>query len=488
MAPDGDAHPPRTYEPFSESIHGHILSDKSAELHRDTFFFAPAGPHPIRLVLGLNQTLTPVTSATLRRWAHLMAGRPQEFYLCPVKLTPRGIMSYSMSPSGDILDPDSNQPLPPGNYGWYRDRGLTAGGFTDLTGVDRAMRNKSFEHNVTFMEGEQLWALYKFPSDIETVIFERDAQRCRVTDATVGIMEMWIVPPPWGWAATNSYDPLDMVTRRCDADLHPLGIDPTPFLVAANAILLRKDLKVHFYNHNFAVDADDNYRVVILRDMGGAQKLLPTHLPRHPNHDPQDATFFRLHFRYSMNFMLLGGDIIEKYPPHIILREMDLLGVGHDSEREMAPLSDERWQTDLGKAILADIIRAKTVLSQYYSDHSDSDPSESGSDRPSIMSLPGPEWSEPDDTLSEDARWEKIDDGAFEGLGWAVPDEGPLKGSGWAAPDDLTFKITGLDAPTAVPFTSAAWEEPGSDDMLWSVSEKPEPPDVTSSMDSLTLY
>jgi hypothetical protein len=31
---------------------------------------------------------------------------------------------------------------------------------------------------------------------------------------------------------------------------------------------LRRDLKVHFYNHGFTVDADDNYRVVLLRDMG----------------------------------------------------------------------------------------------------------------------------------------------------------------------------------------------------------------------------
>jgi hypothetical protein len=30
----------------------HILSDKSRELQRDTFFFAPMGGHPIQLVLG----------------------------------------------------------------------------------------------------------------------------------------------------------------------------------------------------------------------------------------------------------------------------------------------------------------------------------------------------------------------------------------------------------------------------------------------------
>ncbi|KAJ7440938.1 hypothetical protein FB451DRAFT_1299346, partial [Mycena latifolia] len=329
MASDDVHHPSEDLE------HGHILSDESAELQRDTFFFAPMGSHPTRLVLGLNQKLTPVTSTTLRRWAHLMVGYPQEFFLCPATVKPLGIMSYSMAPSGPIIAPDSEEPLPPGNYGWYLDPKLGPCEFTELTGVDMAMRNSSFEHNVTFMGDEKMQELYKFPADMERLVLARDAQRCRVTGDAVDIMLTWIVPPPWGWAAANSYDPPGIAPRRCDNNLHPLGLDPTPFL----------DLKVHFYNHNFTVDADDNYRIIILRDVGGVRNLLPMHLPRRPDCDTHDVTFFRLHLCYSMNFMLLGGDLSEKYPPHRILQEMDLLGVpgpGNDPDCEMALLSDPR--------------------------------------------------------------------------------------------------------------------------------------------------
>jgi hypothetical protein len=48
-----------TAPPVSESYHhGHVLSAKSRELQRDTFFFAPMGPHPTRLVLGKAEALS----------------------------------------------------------------------------------------------------------------------------------------------------------------------------------------------------------------------------------------------------------------------------------------------------------------------------------------------------------------------------------------------------------------------------------------------
>ncbi|KAJ6580302.1 hypothetical protein B0H10DRAFT_2099027 [Mycena sp. CBHHK59/15] len=373
------------HQPHSgDAPYGHILSEKSAELQRDTFFFAHMGGFPIRLVLGLNQQITPVTSATLRRWADLMVGEHHEFFLSPVTVNPKGIMSYSMTPSGPIIPPDSDEPLPPGNYGWYLNLNLGSSEFPELTGVNMAMRNRSFEHNVIFMDDDKLRALYTFPPDLERRVLARDAQRCRVTGDTVDIMLTWIVPPPWGWTVANSWDPPEIAPRLSDDGLHPLGMDSTPFLVAANAITLRKDLKLHFYNHNFTVDADDNYRIVILRDMREARNILPTHLPRHPEHDPNDVTFFRLHLRYSMNFMLLGGDIREKYPPHVILHEMDQLGVpgpcdGDDPDRQMAPFDDPRWQTELGQAILADVIRVKaeTTLNSYSDEESEEDEDES---------------------------------------------------------------------------------------------------------------
>ncbi|KAJ6591897.1 hypothetical protein B0H10DRAFT_1960691 [Mycena sp. CBHHK59/15] len=50
------------HQPHSgDAPYGHIISEKSAELQRDTFFFAHMGGFPICLALGLNQQITPVT-------------------------------------------------------------------------------------------------------------------------------------------------------------------------------------------------------------------------------------------------------------------------------------------------------------------------------------------------------------------------------------------------------------------------------------------
>ncbi|KAJ7610008.1 hypothetical protein DFH06DRAFT_1346145 [Mycena polygramma] len=317
--------PPTELDLPSEGF-GHVLSTKSTELQRDTFFFAPTGPFPTRLVLAFNQKITPISNAKLRRWAVIISGREDlVFFICLVTVKSMSVMQYSMSPCGPIVDPASTEPLPPGNYGWYGNRKLTDTGFVNLTGVDPAMRNKSFEFNVTYMEEPSFLDLYKFSSKITQAVNARDKQRCRVTGSTDDAMLTWIVPPPWAWAAVNAGDPEDL--------------DPTPFIVAANALTMRADLKVHFYNHNFAVDADDEYRIVILRDMGADQALLPSHLPQHPDHDDADVEFFRLHLRYSLNFMVLGGDVSESYPTHHILRTMEELGVRGEA-CEMAPLDD----------------------------------------------------------------------------------------------------------------------------------------------------
>ncbi|KAJ7798514.1 hypothetical protein B0H14DRAFT_2906596 [Mycena olivaceomarginata] len=393
MSSGDDVHQPHS----GDAPYGHILSDKSVELQRDTFFFAHMGGFPIRLVLGLNQQITPVTSATLRRWADLMVGEHHKFFLSPVTVNPKGIMSYSMTPSGPIIPPDSDEPLPPGKLwlvskfqsGPVRIPRAHGGEYGHEESELRAQRN---------IHGrQQLLALYTFPPDLGRRVLARDAQRCRVTGDTVNIMLTWIVPPPWGWTVANLWDPPEIAPRLSDDGLHPLGMDSTPFLVAANAITLRKDLKLHFYNHNFTVDADDNYRIVILRDMGEAQNLLPTHLPRHPEHDPNDVTFFRLHLRYSMNFMLLGGDIREKYPPHVILHEMDQLGVpgpcdSDDPDREDGAVSRPALADRIGPGDPrgCDSCQGGDKLEFYSDEESDSDSEEDEDESAGVCALPPP--------------------------------------------------------------------------------------------------
>ncbi|KAJ7271438.1 hypothetical protein B0H12DRAFT_1229089 [Mycena haematopus] len=402
--------------------HGHVLSDKSTKLQRDTFFFESWGSwNPIRLVLGLNQKLTPVTSATLRRWVRLIVGYPEDFSLRPVIIKPLGIMSYSMSPSGPVVSPDSEDPLPPGNYGWYPSPPSSEIALTG-PGLDTTMINRSFEYSVGMM-GDQLQALYTFPADVKQIVLARDAQRCRITRDAADVMVVWIVPPPWAWKVATEDDPPAIAPRRCENSAHPVGMDTTPFIVAANAVTMRSDLKVHFYNHNFTVDADDNYRVVILRQMGEAQNLLPTYLPRHPEYDADDATFFRLHLRASMKFMLLGGDISEKYSPSHILHEMEELGVpgpvGGQPDCEMAPLSDPRWQTELGQAILADVL----------------------SGRMTETSLDSSEGSDPEDTNAQ-SEYISLVDGDGYLLAWEdSKDYAPPRGLWWADENGVVVEL-----------------------------------------------
>ncbi|KAJ7182958.1 hypothetical protein C8R43DRAFT_17635 [Mycena crocata] len=366
----------------------HVLSTKCRELQRDTFVFTAFSCHPIRLLFGLNQKLTPVSPARLHRWVDVMRGKHLEFFLCPVRVATLGVMTYSCVPIGPIVEPTSEEPLPPGNYAWYSDRHLTRPKFVRIAGVEPAMRMRSFEYNVTMMDDEILCSLYKFPLDIEQAVRKRDAQSCRVTGSSANVMLTWIVPPPWAWAAVDAGG--------------PESFDSTPFVVAANALALRTDLKVHFYNHDFAVDADDDYRIVVFRAMGEAQALLPTHLPRRSHDDPADAKFFRLHLRYTLNFMLLDGDVSETYPPHMILNMMEQLGLlGYDEDREMVSLTDERWQTELGKAILANELKTQMELSLYKSEKLDN------SEDPPILDLGSPpiyEWGFLDD-LEPEAPW-----------------------------------------------------------------------------------
>lgn len=108
----------------NEPPYGHILSKKSAYLERDTFVFITPRRIEADLFLGVNQKITPVTSATIHRWAEFMNDDfdTEGFFLCPVTVESAGIMRYRVEPSGPAIEPYSTNPLPLGNYGWYFNR------------------------------------------------------------------------------------------------------------------------------------------------------------------------------------------------------------------------------------------------------------------------------------------------------------------------------------------------------------------------------
>ncbi|KAJ7160359.1 hypothetical protein C8R46DRAFT_815056, partial [Mycena filopes] len=125
------------------------------------------------------------------------------------------------------------------------------------------------------------------------------------------------------------------------------------FLVPQNVLTMHSDLASHFHNNNFGVDVDDDYQIVVLRDMGPASSLLPRHLRRHSGHDEDADGLLRDHFKYSLCLMIMGGDIRETYSEEVILETMgELVGFGPEYDHTPVPLSDERWQTELGREIL----------------------------------------------------------------------------------------------------------------------------------------
>ncbi|KAJ7469316.1 hypothetical protein B0H11DRAFT_2043940 [Mycena galericulata] len=235
----------------------------------------------------------------------------REFFLCPVTVESAGIMSYYVRPSGPAIEPESTEPLPPGNYGWYHDRECLSRGFPELSRVRQ--RLYTFQYRLES-------AAIEDPFPASTVA--RNDHRCRFTGSTTGTVMAWIIPPAVSWETDEWGD--DSIW------------DKTPFIVDANMLPMHNSLVFYFHSNHFTVDVDDDYRILVLRAMGDAQLLLPTHLPH------QDAAvnhFLRLHCRYSLCLMLRGGDIEE-------LRVNYTGGEDHE-ESEMAPLDDERWQTVL---------------------------------------------------------------------------------------------------------------------------------------------
>ncbi len=103
----------------------------------------------------------------------------------------------------------------------------------------------------------------------------------------------------------------------------------------------------------------DNYHIVIFREMGSARSLLPAHMPTREHH-PQFETFLRAHFHSSIRSPIFHGDITNEYSTNTILRMIEELGVGlEDDGDDVAPMDDPRWQTMLGKDIWEEVIRRR---------------------------------------------------------------------------------------------------------------------------------
>lgn len=131
-----------------------------------------------------------------------------------------------------------------------------------------------------------------------------------------------------------------------------MGSDP--FLAADNDMTIQRDLRFHFHNNHFTVDIDDSY--VLRRAEATSQ---PPSVPYTQN-DGVDR-FLQIHCIYSLHLhaswqrhsrVLFTRPSRRDSDHDIRTLGVDYLG-DEDRDWEMAPLTDERWQTQLGKAILA---------------------------------------------------------------------------------------------------------------------------------------
>ncbi|KAK0244908.1 hypothetical protein EDD85DRAFT_932866 [Armillaria nabsnona] len=330
----------------------HILSSISSKLQRDTFIWS--NTYPSHLIIGINQRLTPVSSALIKRWTQdIMQASWREFHLCPVEVCTCGVLTYGILPTGPEIPMLSTDALPPGD-------GCIEVFFTEpkkkshiLMAETQLFKAKQSIHIEDFLDGRRLTdprKIFDVPPSIQTQVFQRDEHRCCSTRSVPPELTevTGIVPPYFVWMAFPTR------SQRETAVLSSRELENS-----LNAVLMHKDLIPFFNDNAFSVDIDDNYRIVIFGETGSARSLLPDHMPPR-EHDPQFETFLRAHFHSSIRWTIFHGDIRNEYSTNTILRMMEELGVGlEDDGDDVAPMDDPRWQTMLGKEIWEEVIRGR---------------------------------------------------------------------------------------------------------------------------------
>ncbi|RDB16647.1 hypothetical protein Hypma_002366 [Hypsizygus marmoreus] len=314
----------------------HLLSIKSTLLERDTFIFW-ATPE-CRLLLGLNQKRTPVTHVTLLRWIRLVDPEIDEFHVQPVLLERRGILNYFPSPmAGPTPDPSSR--LLPGDYLWV-DPSTAQSGPRPLLAKRSSLSSYRAKHSADKdpVSGAT-HELYTFPPSFEQSVASRDGWRCFITGEEASPPEKelaltWLFPPAWKYRLL------------CQNGRTSPPVED--FVSTSNVGLIRKDLISLFNDNAFGVDVDDDYRLVIFRDLGPNVQLAQRQQGISPG---PDGRFLREHFRWCLVVHLLGGDVREDY--HVddvagLAQELGLLG---ETDEDVVQLEDERWQSALGREL-----------------------------------------------------------------------------------------------------------------------------------------
>uniref|UniRef100_A0A8H7XZJ2 Uncharacterized protein n=1 Tax=Psilocybe cubensis TaxID=181762 RepID=A0A8H7XZJ2_PSICU len=142
------------------------------------------------------------------------------------------------------------------------------------------------------------------PNEVEKAVAERDQGYCIMSGACGQdkVAVTWIIPPAF----------LPIVSAVPGTGFKHYA----DICIPSNALTMHRDLVDDFWDNAFGVDVEDNYRLVIFRDLGQAGKLLEgitTPFYRSQGRSGPDDIFFRIHFIQCLLTHFIGGDIKDQY-------------------------------------------------------------------------------------------------------------------------------------------------------------------------------
>jgi len=295
---------------------------------------------------GLNlQRHKDMTVSKFYRWLDLVDDNRNRanFELRRVRINKIDVLSYSAEPveNEPALSRSSTALLEPGDYAayigdepYFIDGRRARATFAELT----ERYHEDLERYPEGVATKKMLLHNVLQPDIINSVSKRDNGRCCVTSATDSVNTptciTWVLPPTW---ADACYPPQIVGTpSRTDS-----------FKRMENAITLREDLLGPWSENMFSVDVDDDYRIIVFKDLPEGLTL-PSHLsPDSPR--PSDY-FLRSNFKWCIGVHFFGGDISEDYSVGDVQTLMSEL-------IESNNLTDEKWQSGIGAEVLEEFMK-----------------------------------------------------------------------------------------------------------------------------------
>jgi len=271
----------------------------------------------------------------------------ERFTLFPVEVRPSIVMTYSVHKNGIGLPRESQDIIPPGDYGLY-----TIGNPT-LYYFFQPVRSFASMEGVVEHTSPSLLSKAALTPCIMQQALDRDRQCIFSGDVTESqpLVATWVFPPFLGHKLSDDH----YLESKYYVD--PDACDLSELMVVENVVSGRKDIVALFWENKLGIDIDDNYRIVVFEGSesltGGAP--LKSHLTLADGPYRPSDRFLRLHFNECIAVSVCRGDVMEDYGDQEIDIFMEELGV---YDNEINP-SDPGWSTPLGSHVHAYLLRQK---------------------------------------------------------------------------------------------------------------------------------